>query len=331
MDRDVAGSVFKRWDLGLPVFEGTLYKAAQVLGVDPELALTEARFYTHLDRAFERGGPFTSSEREYFSIASGFDPSAMEKTAEAYGFDSPDALIVRALRRRDFSPDLEKLALFPGPSPDGATSGVAGADQNGGVDSTIMAQLAGGEAVGPQAGAQLQQNPTIRPTPTAPEQMPPSPEGNFQSLLGDASQAPGAAENGGFAPSGTNSQQQPTPDAATRLQSAVPGIPPDAIERYVPKLEELEQQVGMTIMDPKQIEKFVKEMQKADKKIIDEAIKQYSAQQSQETGTSGSPSGWDATAPRPNGVSVDDQGVVPLPGQEKVAALGVTLAHITCR
>ncbi len=56
----------------------------------------------------------------------------------------------------------------------------------------------------------------------------------------------------------------------------------------------------MTVMDPKQVEKFIKEMQKADKKIIDEAMKQYGEQNAQQLGV-GSQAGWDDTAPKPNG------------------------------
>jgi ribosomal protein L10 len=40
----------------------------------------------------------------------------------------------------------------------------------------------------------------------------------------------------------------------------------------------------MTMMDPKQVEKFIKEMQKNDKKIIDEAMKQYGEQNAQAMG-----------------------------------------------
>jgi hypothetical protein len=295
MDRELAEAVFARWQEGQPVFEGTLYKAASALGADADAVLTEARFYHHLDRALERGTEFTAPEREYFSVASGFDPDSMEKTAEAHGFDSSDALIMRALSRRHFQPDLEKLAFLGmqgGPSDGGPAAADAGDASMGGDQ----------PSTGPVPGAQLQQNPMVRPSPTAPAQVASSEGGNLQELLGAAGDTPGADDNGGLPPAGAGASGAPPepPDASARLQQAMPDIPPDALERYAPKLEEFEQQVGMTVMDPKQVEKFIKEMQKADKKIIDEAMKQYGEQNAQQMGV-GSQTTWDATAPKPNG------------------------------
>jgi hypothetical protein len=43
MDRELAEAVLERWADGDPVYEATLYKAASVLGVDPDAALMEAR------------------------------------------------------------------------------------------------------------------------------------------------------------------------------------------------------------------------------------------------------------------------------------------------
>lgn len=340
MDREIAEAVFTRWQDGLPVYEGTLYKAASALGANPDAVLSEARFYHHLDRALERGTGFTAPEREYFAAASGFDPDSMEKTAEAYGFDSSDSLIMRALSRRNFSPDLEKIAFMGmqgGPSDGGPAAATDPLAPEGGEE---MGQPM---AAGPQPGAQLQQNPMVRPSPTAPAQVPSAEGGNLQELLGAAGQTPGADENGGLPPGGAGASGAPPepPDASERLQQAMPDIPPDALERYAPKLEEFEQQVGMTVMDPKQVEKFIKEMQKADKKIIDEAMKQYGEQNAQQLGV-GSQSQWDATAPKPNGGgggAGGGAGGAPPPGgageqppadpsaMAKVAALGARFAR----
>lgn len=319
MDRELAGAVFDRWEHGLPVFESTLYKAASVLGADPDAVLTEARFYHHLDRALERGTGFTAPERAYFSAAAGYDHGDMEKTASAFGFESSDSLILRALRNHHFQPDIEKIAML----------GMQGGPADGGgaaVDGPMMPQ--GGDEMGqpdagPMPGAQLQQNPMVRPSPTAPAQVPSADGGNLQELLGAAGETPGADQNGGLPPAGAGAGGPPPepPSAQERLQQAMPDIPPDALERYSPKLEEFEQQVGMTVMDPKQVEKFIKEMQKADKKIIDEAMKQYGEQNAQQMGV-GSQAGWDDTAPKPNGGGGGmGGGAPPAPGGEP-GALG---------
>lgn len=329
MDRELAEAVFARWEEGRPVYEGTLYKAASVLGADPDDVLSEARFYHHLDRAIERGTPLTAPEREYFSAAAGFDPDSMEKTAEVYGFDSPDRLIMRALVRRNFSPDLEKLAFL----------GMQGGPTDGGPQgdgSPPGSGDAGEPPVGPIPGAQLQQNPMVRPSPTAPPQVPSSEGGNLQELLGAAGQTPGAQDNGGLPPAGAGAEGAPpeTPSASERLQQAMPAIPPDALERYAPKLEEFEQQVGMTVMDPKQVEKFIKEMQKADKKIIDEAMKQFGEQNAQAMGVGSQPQ-WDNTAPKPNGGGAPPPADEPEAQQPDPAAMakaaGVAFARLRSR
>lgn len=310
MDRELAEAVFRRWFEGQPVYEGTLYKAASVMGADPDAVLTEARFYHHLDRALERGTGFTAPEKAYFSAAAGFDHADMEKTASVYGFEDSDSLIIRALRRRDFHPDLEKIAFL----------GMQGGPADGGPQMEGGPLTIGGEdepSTGPMPGAQLQQNPMVRPSPTAPAQVPSSEGGNLQELLGAAGQTPGAEDNGGLPAAGQGASGPPPepPSASERLQQAMPGIPPDALERYAPKLEEFEQQVGMTVMDPKQVEKFIKEMQKADKKIIDEKMKQFGEQNAQALGV-GSQAQWDHTAPKPNGAGGGGGMGAPAPGAD---------------
>lgn len=299
MDRELAEAVFVRWGEGLPVFEGTLYKAASVLGADPDAILTEARFYHHLDRALDRGTGFTLPEREYFSAASGYDPDQMEKTAEAYGFESSDSMIMRALAKRHYVPDVEKLAFLGmqgGPTDGGPAMATDPLSPEGGEDGQPLA------SAGPQPGAALQQNPMVRPSPTAPGQVPASEGGNLQELLGAAGETPGAEENGGLPPAGAGAGGAPQemPSASERIQQAVQGIPPDAAERYGKDLEEFEQAIGQSVPDPKQLEKFVKEMQKTEKKQVDEAMKQFAEQKAQAMGMGSSPA-WDPNAPVPNG------------------------------
>src|SRR3954466_9212833 len=111
MDRDLAGATLRRWELGLPVSEVAFYKAAAVMGVDPGAALTEARFFSSLDRYLAAGEPMTDAQHFYFSSAAGEDPGHIEKVASAYRL-TRDELVMRKLAAQRFSPSLEKIALM---------------------------------------------------------------------------------------------------------------------------------------------------------------------------------------------------------------------------
>lgn len=287
MDQELAQAVFKRWEEGLPVYEGTFYKAAEVMGLDPDDALAEARFYTNLDRFLIEKRAMTFHEKAYFSTAAGENPLELVKTANQHGL-SHEELIIEALHQRDFVPDLVKLAFMgmQGGPTEGPAMGGEGQPNppQGGPGGFASAP------VEPQPGAQVQQQPDARaqagyqPGPTAPQQSPPSAQGNLQDLLQGASQADAAPMGDGLPPSGMGAQQTPPPPTAEeKLQQAFGGqLDPDSLSRYAPELEKFENQIGMSINDPKQIEKFVKEIQKGEKKMVDEAIKQFGQQKAQE-------------------------------------------------
>lgn len=320
METDLAQAVFERWEEGLPVYEGTLYKAAAALGMDPEAVLAEARFYTHLDHFLLEKRAMTFHEKAYFSTAAGVDPVGLVKTANTHNIPHEDLILV-TLRDRNFTPDIAKLAFLG--MQGGPTEGPAMA--SGDAATPNPGQGGPGEyasaPVEPQPGKQVQQQPDARQMalqggPTAPQQIPPSDGGNLSELLQGAQQADAAPMGGGLPPSGMGAQETPPPlSAEDKLQQAFGGqLDPDSLSRYAPKLDEFENQIGMTIQDPKQIEKFVKELQKGEKKMVDEAIKQYGAQQAQEQQAAsgmGGPGGaggmmggastatFDPTAPKP--------------------------------
>lgn len=281
MDRELAGAVIKRWEDGLPVAETTFYKAASVLGIDPQGALREARFFTHLDRFLLEKRAMSATERKYFSAAAGYNPHAMIKTAAAHGF-SPDELILEALRERDFVPDLEKLALLM-QDPSGAGLQSGGAEPPPAVDGAVPGPQ-DPNAV-PKQGVSVQQQPQarFRPSPTAPEQIPGSPDGNLDALLQEMQgMAPQQAqENGGLPPSGAQ-PQGPPPNPNERVMQVAPDLDAETAQRYGEKLVEFEQTIQMAITDPKQMVKFVKELQKVDGKRIDDGIKAFGEQLEQE-------------------------------------------------
>jgi hypothetical protein len=283
MDRELATAVLQRWEEGLPVTEGNLYKAASVLGIDPGQALLEARYYTQLDKYLEKRGSMTPAQRQLFSAAAGMDSRVMVKTASWSGF-SPEELIIEALRENDFAPDLEKLANLSAAGGDPTVAaGPGAAGQGGPVDPAAMG---GQDPQKPQPGAAVQQNPAARfkPSPTAPDQAAPSPAGNLDALLAETQGVYGqqAQDNGGLPPSGQPQPPPPPPDPTERVRQVAPALDDETAGRYADALTRLEEQVGMPVQDPKQMVKFVKEMQKVDGKRIDQGIKAVGEQLEQE-------------------------------------------------
>ena len=283
MDRELAIAVLQRWDEGDAVYAGTLYKAASVLGIDPSSAVLEARFYTFLDDYLAGGGPMEPPTRELFSAAAGYDVDSLEKTASAYNLDT-DRLIVESLRRRNFVPDLDKFA-----------------EAMAGMDMPMQ----------PQPGEMLQQQPQVRapevrvqPGPTAPMQLAPSSQGNANQLAQQAAQQPqdGMA---GQAPQQDAGMQQQQPGAqqagqpmdkdtvnATftamnpeeKVQNAVQYLHPDVIPRYAQKLQEIEQAAGIPMTDPSQVKKLVKQLEKQDGTVLDQAIDQIAPKTNNQQG-----------------------------------------------
>lgn len=291
MDRELAGAVLGRWNSGEPVAETALYKAAQVLGADPQAALAEARFLTYVDSYLIEKRAMSGAERIVFSAAAGFDSSSMTKTASVHGL-SPDELIVEALRERNFVPDLEKIALLS--PPPGMAMGGQDPQAQDPQDPGLQQQAGQAMMQPPQPGAVVQQAPAarVRPTPTAPEQVAPSEMGNLDELISQGQQMFGqqATDNGGVPPAGQPQPAPAPPDAATRIQQVGPQLDPETVQRYAEHLDRFEQGF-MPISDPKQLVKFVKELQKVDGKKVDQGIKamgqQLEQEQAQELGIDG--------------------------------------------
>lgn len=311
MDRDLAGAIIGRWGQGLPVSEVSLYKAASALGIDPMAALIEARFYTYLDNYLLEKRAMSKAERIVFSAAAGLSHNSMEKSASSYGL-SADELIIEALRERDFVPDVEKIATLtsimsqaqqtqgkPKGNPDIAASLIPGDQAPSMVAPQDPIQEQAGQVMmaPPAEETMLQQQPEARfkPSPMAPEQMPPSPEGNLEALIGQGQEAFGeqATQNGGVAPAGA---QEPAPAPMSpeqRIQQVGPNLDEETVARYAEQLVRFEEGFGMQINDPKQMVKFVKELQKVDGKRIDQGIKamgqQLEQEQAQELGVDSTP------------------------------------------
>jgi len=351
MDIELASQVFKRWGQGQPVAEQLFYKAASALGLDPDDALLEARFYTCLDHDLKKlasGELIDDFSVDLYSAAAGCDPRVLTKTASSYSIH-PVNLAMEKLEERGWVPDLEmlKIALMAPVMADGA-AGDQGAEmmdpaaQGGGGAQQGQPDPSQQQQPPPQAGAQVQQDPSQRfkPSPMAPVQSPPSEQGNMQELAQSARhpEAGGQAGAGlGGDPSGGGDSmmsqagpQDPAPPMPPdqKLLAVQSNIPPEALNRWAGKFSELEKQVGMSIDDPAQIGKFIAQMQKDDGKMVDEAIKnmavqtapvrptiQQQAMQKQQPQGAAPPPGGQQPPPAAGGAPPPK----PQPGQEKIA------------
>ncbi len=306
IDKELANKILERWEDGNAVSETSLYKAAQAIGINPMAALVEARFFTYLDNYLLEKRAMSRAERAVFSAAASMPLGVMVKTASAYGFN-PDELIVEALRERNFVPDLSKIANLsmmqqppPGAGQGGPPPGMGGQQAQPGMQPPAQdpAQQAGAVMTGPpQEDAMLQQQPQARfkPSPTGPEQTPPSPAGNLEDLVqqGQSMFGPQATENGGTAPQGMPEPAPAPPSPEERIQQVGPNLDPETVARYAEQLARFEEGFQMQVSDPKQMVKFVKELQKVDGKKVDQGIKamgqQLEQEQAQELGVDSTP------------------------------------------
>jgi hypothetical protein len=296
MDKELATAVFKRWAGGQPVAETTFHKAASALGLNPDDALLEARFYTCLDYDLKKvasGHRLDDVSVRLYSMAAGLNTRDMVKTASAYGLPAQN-LAFEMLARNNWVPNLPllKVAMMAPVMADGG-AGDAGAPMMdpaaAGGDAAAPAG-AEGEPPPPDPNAQVQQDPMRRfkPSPMAPVQSPPSQEGNLQELAMAArhpeqGQMAGMGGMGGDPMGGMESAAGPMDPAPPmppdqKLLAVQQNIPAEALNRWAGKFSELEKQVGMSIDDPAQIGKFIAQMQKDDAKMVDEAIKNMAVQ-----------------------------------------------------
>lgn len=311
MDHELANSVITRYQSGLPVAEEMFFKAAQAIGANPHDALLEARWETLLHADLPKlasGGRLSPGALTLYSAAAGEDPDILTKTASKYCLD-PQHLALVKLAENGWVPNLLMLKMAMRKMALMAESGGAGGAQM--MDPMMAAGAAGGDAaqppqpeqdpaMQPQPGAAVQQQ-RYKPSPMAPMQTPPSAEGNLNELV-DAARHPDAAADaqaaqqqpgGSMGPEGApNSMgpdagpgmeqaqaEQPPMSPDQKIQQVDPSVDQETMARWAPKLQEIEEQTGIQMNDPAQIQKFVAGMQKADQKTLDEAIKEMNTPQ----------------------------------------------------
>ena len=288
MNNQLAAAIFDRWNNGLPVSEVNMYKAAEFVGGNPQLALLEARYYTILDNYLGRGGEMTDLEKNAFSLFTGKYFSDFEKVASSYGIPEDD-LIFRSLLSTEFVPYLLKAAESqPGPQEGSVVQQNPDVRQQA-IDNPQSIQQATGNPAALQS-PDWQGNPMYKPTPTAPGQIPPSQNGNMNQLMyNEQHKGELEAQKQQQMMSQLAAQTQQNPQAGSKeqiqmlynqmtpqqkVQHAAPQVSPEDVERHAQEVSKIEAQTGLKIKDPAQIKKIIGGIEKQDKQIIDQAIQQ---------------------------------------------------------
>lgn len=268
MDRDLALAVFRAFQDGERVNDTMLEKAASSLGIEPAYILREARIKTAASNIDKK------ANFDYLSRVCGFSRDRLEKVAHMYDATKEQVLLTY-LQGVNFTP-YEKIA-----------EEAPAQGQNLQQDPNAL----GTPALPP--GALTSQDPfgntMFRPSPTAPNQLPPTDEGNMQQLMENdqnkeqiqAEQAQQGADQM-LQQAGQGQQQMPKEqiqqalaqaDPEAKMRYAFPGATEQEMARAVEALQMVEEQTGLSVTDEGQLKKIVGEVQKENKKIIDEAIK----------------------------------------------------------
>lgn len=330
MNSQLAAAIFDRWNNGLPVSEHNLYKAAEFVGEDPQLALLEARYYTVLDNYLMRGGEMSPLEKNAFALFTGRSFGDFEKIASSCNI-TEDELIFRSLLSTEFIPYLYKAAESqPGPQDGGVVQQNPDARQQAIENPQSIQQATGNPAA--MTTPDWQGNPMYKPTPTAPGQVPPGKDGNMGQLMSnEANKGQIEAQKQQQMMSQLAQQTQQNPQAGSKeqvqmlynqmtpqqkVQHAAPQVSPEDVDRHAQEVSKIEAQTGLKIKDPAQIKKIIGGIEKQDKQVIDQAIQQQFNQSQEMYGPlPGTP---DGSTPG-NAAAPTQPGGMPPMGQMKMA------------
>lgn len=271
IDKDLAFAVLTSFQAGEKIHESMLEKAAAVVGVDPKEILKEARLKSAASAFLKKAERFTKPEFAYFASACGFHPNDLLKVAKLTD-SSPEQVVFTYLSAVEYRPH-EKFA-------EGEPQG-ASLQQD--------PSLLGNPQLDPGAmtSQDMMGNLMFQPTPTSPQQIPPTDNGNMQQLVqNDQNQGQIQAEQEQQAANQMLEQNpQPQPpkeqieqalegaDSMAKARYVMPGGNEDQLARLAGEIDAVEQQVQMAIKDPAQLKKIVQSIEKQDKKLIDETIK----------------------------------------------------------
>jgi ribosomal protein L12E/L44/L45/RPP1/RPP2 len=281
MTRDLAFTVIRSFSEGEPVTESMLIKAAEYLQLDSKMLISEARFKTAATqkiKELQKGHKLTEEELKHFSTAVGVTKDHIRKVASLNDTTVEDVLFTY-FRQTGYVP-YTKYAN----------------DETNIDDVTLQQDPAMLDRFQIKPHSLTSQdpfgNPLVQPSPQSVPQVPSMSGGNLEQLkenydnkdqieqeqLELANQQ--MLQQEGQQP-GSHSKEEieaalSQADSIGKAQFIMPGGTEDQLQRLSQEIDKVEQMAQLPIKDPAQLKKIMGEIEKADKKLIDEAIKSIS-------------------------------------------------------
>ena len=284
LDKDLAFAVFDSFQAGKKIHDTMLEKAAHSIGISSKEILQEAQLKTSATNFLKCAQRMNKQEFAYFSSAIGYSPDEIIKVAKLTD-SAPEEVIFTYLAATNYKPH-EKFAEMAAGEAQGQTLQ---------QDPSLL----GNPQLPPNAmtSQDMMGNLMTQPSPTAPQQIPATDNGNMDQLLSndqnkeqiEAEQQQQAADQ----MLEQNPQPQPPKEQVEqalmsaspeeKMKYVFPGASPQEMQRAVEALANVEQQTGLTVSDVGQLTKIVQEIKKENKKVIDESIKmQFGAGESEQ-------------------------------------------------
>jgi ribosomal protein L12E/L44/L45/RPP1/RPP2 len=309
MTRDLAFTVIRSFSEGEPVTESMLIKAAEYLQLDSKMLISEARFKTAATqkiKELQKGHKLTEEELKHFSTAVGVTKDHIRKVA-SFNDTTVEDVLFTYFHQNGYVPhkkyaadetNIDDVALQQDP---------AMLDRFQIKPHSLTSQDPFG-------------NPLVQPTPQSVPQVPSMNGGNLDQLkqnydnkdqieqeqLDLANQQ--MLQQEGQQP-GSHSKEEiesalSQADSMGKAQFIMPGGTEDQLQRLSQEIDKVEQMAQLPIKDPAQLKKIMGEIEKADKKLIDEAIKSISESNS---GAATGGSGYGPLPPPANSAPQENQ------------------------
>jgi len=325
LDKDLAFAVFDSFQAGKKIHDTMLEKAAHSIGISSKEILQEAQLKTSATNFLKCAQRMNKQEFAYFSSAIGYSPDEIIKVAKLTD-SAPEEVIFTYLAATNYKPH-EKFAEMAAGEAQGQTLQ---------QDPSLL----GNPQLPPNAmtSQDMMGNLMTQPSPTAPSQIPATDNGNMEQLLSndqnkeqiEAEQQQQAADQ----MLEQNPQPQPpkeqieaaleSADSMAKAKYVMPLGNEDQLARLAGEIDAVEQKVQMPLKDPAQIKKLVQAVEKQDKALIDQAIKERAEMMGGAAGGGEQMGPLPGTPENPVGQSAGQpQGQDPSQGMPQEAAQGV--------
>ena len=324
LDKDLAFAVFDSFQAGKKIHDTMLEKAAHSIGISSKEILQEAQLKTSATNFLKCAQRMNKQEFAYFSSAIGYSPDEIIKVAKLTD-SAPEEVIFTYLAATNYKPH-EKFAEMASGEAQGQTLQ---------QDPSLL----GNPQLPPNAmtSQDMMGNLMTQPSPTAPQQIPATDNGNMEQLLSndqnkeqiEAEQQQQAADQ----MLEQNPQPQPpkeqieaaleSADSMAKAKYVMPLGNEDQLARLAGEIDAVEQKVQMPLKDPAQIKKLVQAVEKQDKALIDQAIKERAEMMGGAAGGGEQMGPLPGTPENPVGQSAGQPQQDPSQGMPQEAAQGV--------